>query len=257
MIVTSFGLSVIFGAGCASTVTTSTHTNKVYTRTDRARMLVEVANGALAEGDPTGALQSLLKAEQEDDRLPELYHSKALAFYAKHDLESAVESAQKAVEIKPNYADANNTLGKLLLDQGRFKDAAGPLQVAGKDPLYRESYKAWTNLGISEYRQGHFAQSQIFLDRAIQDSPTLSCIAHYYRGHINLKKQAVKEAIYDYRQATIKFCANFGDAQFALGLAYGQDKQYAKARKTFLEVQERHPRTALSERALAQLKTIP
>src|SRR4051794_26777065 len=83
------------------------------TDTERARNLVNLANGAIMENDPTGALQTLLEAEALDPKLPELHHSKALAFHLKHDDAKAIAEARRAVELKPNYAEANNTLGKL------------------------------------------------------------------------------------------------------------------------------------------------
>jgi Tfp pilus assembly protein PilF len=220
-------------------------------------MLVEVGNGALVEGDPTGALQSFAMAEEEDSRIPELHHSRALAYFAKHDLENAIRSAKRSVELKPNYADANNTLGKLLLEAGRFEEALPPLEVAAHDSLYREAYKAWTNLGILQYRKGQYSQAASLMNRAIQDAPLQACIAYYYRGHIYLRDKQMDQAIENYTHATQKFCASFGDAHLALGMAYQKNRQYDMARKTYLEIQKRYPNTKLAEHALDQLKYIP
>jgi Tfp pilus assembly protein PilF len=220
-------------------------------------MLVEIANGALVEGDPTGALQNLAQAEQIDDDLPELHHSKALAYFAKHDLNSALSSAKKAVEIRPTYTDAQNTFGKLLIDAGNYQEAEGHLELAAKDPLNRDAYKAWTNLGILKFRLGNYSLAENFINRAIQDAPNRACVAYYYRGHIQLNEKKVSDAIESYGLATKKACAKFGEAQFALGLAYQKNRQYQLARKAFLEIQERFPNTKLAERALDQLKYIP
>jgi Tfp pilus assembly protein PilF len=244
---------VVVWTGCA---TQAPH-HKELSKTERARMLVEVGNGALVEGDPTGALQNLARAEQEDASLPELHHSKALAYYAKRDLSAAISSAQKAVELKSNYSDANNTLGKLLLDAGRYEEALKPLQVAAGDALYREAYKAWTNLGIIKYRRGEYSGSENLMSRAIQEAPSQACVAYYYRGHLKLMEKHLDEAIQDYNRATQKLCASFGEAHIALGLAYQKNRQYELARKTFLEIQKRYPNTKLAERALDQLKFIP
>lgn len=239
--------------GCAS----SSPPTKTYTHTERARMLVEIANGSLIEGDPTGALQSLVRAEEEDANLPELYHSKALAFFAKHDLDSAIKAANKAVELKPNYADANNTLGKLLMDAGKYQEAIPPLKTAAGDHLYREAYKANTNLGILKYRLNQMSEAEKYFNQAIQDSPQVSCTAYYYRGHIEMKNSHFKDAAQFYKKATQKVCANFGDAYLALGLAFQQDHQYNEARKTFLDIQKRYPNTKIAERAFDQLRYLP
>ncbi len=230
---------------------------KELTHTERASKLLEIANGALAEGDSTGALQTLIKAEQEDATLPEIYHSKALAFFSKHDVTSAIANAQKAVKMKFDYSDANNTLGKLFIETGKYDTAIPYLLNAAQDPLYRDTYKAWTNLGILKYRQGYYQQSKEFLDQAILANPLKSCIAYYYRGHIGLKDLQITTAIENYTQATKKFCTSFGDAYLALGLAYQQNRQYDSARKAFLAIQTLYPNTLLADQAIDYLKYIP
>src|SRR4051812_40591078 len=75
-------------SGCASE---SGLQKKTFSKAERARMLVEIANGALLEGDPTGALQNLAHAEQLDSTLPELHHSKAVAYFTKRNLNLAIE----------------------------------------------------------------------------------------------------------------------------------------------------------------------
>jgi Tfp pilus assembly protein PilF len=245
------GMGIIFG--CA----TGEPKRKELNRTEKARLLVQVANGALREGDPTGALEALISAEAEDDRLPELHHSKALAYFTKHNLKAALDSASTAVALKRDYSDANNTLGRLLMEAGRYDEAETPLKAAANDAVYRDAFKAWTNLGILKYRLNQPIQSESFFDRAIQESPNQACIAYYYQGHIKLKENRFQEAIQSYDRATRKFCAGFGEAHLALGLAYRQSKKYDLARKKFVEVQKLYPNTKLAEQALNQLKYLP
>ncbi|MBI2712670.1 MAG: tetratricopeptide repeat protein [Bdellovibrio sp.] len=252
--------SVVFGyflfvLGCSTTEVVNEHRN--YTNTEKARMVVEIANGALAEGDPVGALQHLVRAEAFDNEIPELYHSKALAFFMRQDLDNALRAARRAVELKPNYSDANNTLGKLLMDAGQYPEAELKLQLAANDVLYRDAYKAQTNLGILHYKNGRNEVAQKYFDRAIAGSPNTACVAYYFRGNIELKNSELKKAIESYTLATQKTCAQFVDAQFALGLAYSKSGQIPLAKQTFLEIQKRYPKHALAEKALEQLRFLP
>src|SRR5262245_40822371 len=169
-------------------------TRKEPTRTERARMLIEIANSALVEGDSIGALENLMRAEKEDAKLPELYHSMALAYYMKHDTSSALEKARKAVELKQDYSDANNNLGKLLMDSGKTDQSIAPLMAAAKDPVYRDVYKPLTNLGILHYRQGSYDRAETFLSNAIQEAPAVACVAYYYRGHLRLRESRFSDA---------------------------------------------------------------
>jgi Tfp pilus assembly protein PilF len=250
----------ILGAACALALTacaSSETKKKEPTPTETARMLIDVANGAILEGDATGALENLFRAEKFDSKLPELYHSEAIAFYMKHDLDTALEKARKAVALNPGYADANNTLGKLLIDKGQGEEAIPYLTKAADNPLYREAFKPLTNLGIIYYRRGNYEQSDYYLSRAITESPDRSCVAFYYRGHIRLHDSRFKDALSDYDHAGKKVCAGFADAHLAMGIAYERSKQYELARKKYLEIESRFPNTPYADQAMNHLRSIP
>src|SRR4051794_2197792 len=106
-----------------SCATPSQTTSPKLSTTERARLFVDMANSSLMDGDPTGALRLLMSAEAEDPNLPELHHTKSLAYSAKKDQVTAIMEARKAVQFKPDYAEANTTLGTLLVDAGRYEDA--------------------------------------------------------------------------------------------------------------------------------------
>ena len=252
--ITSAAALLLVQTACSSA---TTREQKELTHTERAQLLIDIANGALAEGDATGALQNLSAAEKEDARLPELYHSKALAFFQKHDLDDAIAAARKAVEIKSDYSDANNTLGKLLIDRGNGDQATAPLLLAANDPLYRDAYKPFTNLGILYYRRGDYAHAEDYFTRAIEKSPNGACVAFYYRGHLRLRATRFPEAVKDYDSAGKRTCANFADAHLAMGIAYERNKQFDLARKKYLEIQARYPKSQIAEQAMSHLRLLP
>ncbi len=254
-LLTAWGVSVIL-IGLLSACAGTKERGPMSSR-EKARTLVEVANGALSEGDPTGALTALVSAEALDDSLPELYHSRALAFIAKKNTQAALENAQKAVTIFPNYSDACTTLGKLLLDQGRFSEAETYLKRAATDSLYRDAYRAQTSLGILYYRQSKWTLAQKELDSAIDSEPEQSCVAFYYRGHLRMKDSNMASAIRDYSRATQRLCGGFGDAHYALGVALAKNRQYSEARKKFIEIRDRYPDSALATQAMEGLKYLP
>lgn len=220
-------------------------------------MWVDVANASLLENDPTGALQNLVTAEQEDPTLPSIYHTRALALYAKHDVPGALASARKAIKLAPAWPDANNTLGKILMESGASGEAIPYLTTAADNHLYREAFKPMTNLGILYYRQGEMAKSRDYLNQAILVAPESACVAYYYRGHLDLKASQLKDAISDYDQATRRFCAKFGDAHVALGIALERNRDYDRARKKFLEIEQRFPDTNYAQQAMDHLRYLP
>lgn len=227
---------------------------------DKARIYLEAAAAAKVEGDLTGALQYLNEAEQLDDTLPEMHHLKAIVLNQKRERALAIQSVRKALELRPKYSDAMNTLGRLLMDEGKaaeVNEAEKWLKTAASDLLYRDAWKPKTNLGIIHYRRGDDVKALESLNKAVESSPVHACVAHYYIGHIRLKSGSFLEAARSYDRATQKFCAGFADAHLAEGVALERGREYDKARRKFLEVTRAFPNTAIADQAMNRLKGLP
>ena len=227
---------------------------------EKARTYLEAAAAAKVEGDLTGALQYLNEAEQLDDTLPEMYHLKAIVLNQKRERVLAIQSVRKALELKPKYSDAMNTLGRLLMDDGKVSstvEAEKWLKTAASDLLYRDAWKPRTNLGILQYRRGDDVKALDSLNKAVEASPLHACVAHYYIGHIRLKAGSFLEAARSYDKATQKFCAGFADAHLAEGVALERGREYDKARSKFLEVTKTFPNTSIADQAMNRLKGLP
>ncbi len=223
----------------------------------RADLLVSAAAGAIEEGDPTGALQILVDAEKQDAKIPRLHLVRATAYYVKHEVAPAIESVKRAIQLNPEYSEAHNTFGKILLDQGRFAEAEKELLIASKDSLSRDAFRTYTNLGMLYYREGKDAKSLASLDKAIIEGKNSACLAYYYRGHLKLKASQYPDAIRDYGMATKRNCGNFMDAHLALATAYERSRQFDMARKKYLEIRQSFPNTQVAEQAMNRLKDIP
>ncbi len=221
----------------------------------KSELLVEAAQGALVEGDPIGCLQLLEQAEKLDDSKPELYHTRALAFFARKDQKSALENAKRSIEINPKFSPGQNTYGKLLFDLGRYDEAKVALARAASDQLYRDAYRANTTLGMIAYREQKFSASQQYLDRAVQDGKSQACIARYYLGHLAIRaKKNSQEALKQYREAVRGSCASFSEAHLAIAGLLQKMGQTQDARKKYLEIQNVFPSTEASQTAWARLK---
>ncbi len=223
----------------------------------RGVMMIQVANGAILERDPVGALQALKQAETLAPDNPDLHHTKALAFFLKQDLTSAIASARRSVELKPDYSVANNTLGKLLMDAGQYAEAETYLQKAANDNLSYEAFKARTNLGVLNYQRGKYTVSRFHLDLAIREEPKEACVARFYRAQLFLRESKAADAIKDLKGATMDACSRYGEAHLALGMAYLQNHQNDLARKKLFEVSQLFPGTDFAERSLEALRNVP
>jgi len=220
-------------------------------------LYLQMGNATLSENDPTGALEWLLKAEKIKPEAAPVHHSLALAYYQKHLFSRALDEAKQAATLDSDYSEANNTYGRLLIEANQLYPAIPYLQKASLDPLYRDAFKALTNLGIVFYRLHQYSRAKDNFALAIETTPQAACVAYYYQGHLALRESNFKEAAKNYAKASQKVCTNFPDAHLALGIAYQDEHEYDLARKAYLEVEKDYPNTAASEQALNRLHTLP
>ena len=234
----------------------STHKTEISDQ-ERADLLIDVASADLNEGDPTSALINLLEAEKLEKKSGDIQYLLALTYYQKNELPLALQSARKAIDLKPNFSAAKNTLGKLLLDQGKLTEAEKYLTAAANDLTYREAYIAKTNLGILNFKILKFAVAETWLNKAIFDAGDGACIAYYYRGQINLEKNLLDKANADFNRASRNMCSKFSDAHLAIGKTFLRMKKYDLARAKLLEVQQIFPTSDAATQANEYLREIP
>lgn len=240
-------------AACSS----SPKSDQKVTGKERAQMLLELAGANLTENDATGALIALNEAREIDDSMPEAYYLYALAYFQKNEIKLATEAARKAVQLKPNFSSAKNTLGKLLLDQGKLPEAEKYLTEAAKDLTARDSFIAKTNLGILYYKKMNFELAKQWLSSAIQDAGDAACMASYYRGQIYLEENNFEKARQDFLKGSRNACSQFADGHLAFGRTLIRMKKYDQARAKLLEVQQLFPTSDAAEKANTYLREIP
>lgn len=229
-------------------------------RAEKFTIQLDMADGYLRENDPVGALQTLMAAQDlaaDKTERGRLEHLRALAYFSKKEPEAALIAARKAAENLPDSPEAQNNLGRLLLDAGKGSEAEPWLIKAAANQVYRDAYRSNTNLGILYYRRGDDDRASVALKKATEQSPAGACVAYYYLGHLNLKENRYQEAVKNYDRATQKFCAAFVDAHLALGIAFERGKQFDKARRKFLEIRDGFPNTTASEQAMERLRHLP
>lgn len=245
-------LGILSNSGCSTS-----SKSKELTKAESARLILDIAAGAINENDPTSALESIRHAETLAPELPEIPFLRSLAFELRKDFDRAIIEIKKALTLNPKSSAVNAQLGKLMLEVSKPADAVRPLTQAANDPYYREAFKARTHLGILFYRRGELEIAEKHFKRAVGESPIMACMAHYYLGHIALKNAKFDEAIRNYDRSTRALCASFADGHFAMGVAYQRARKTDQAKKKFLTVQQQFPRSRAAERSLDHLRDLP
>lgn len=246
-----FLILALLATGCAST------SQKIAPKEVRAESLNDVAAATLQEGDATEALVLLEESEKLNPNNPRTHLLYALTYYKKNAPDLAIESAKRAVQLKPDYSEAKNTLGRLLMDNQQPQQAEIYLRQSASDLKFREAYLARTNLGILYYRQGKLDQAKAELTRVIKDEPQAGCVAAYYRGQIHSLENNLSLARKDFETSSKALCASFVAAKLSLGKTLMKQGSNDLARAKLLEIRQLYPETEEAEMATALLKEIP
>ena len=164
-------------------------------------------------------------------------------------MNEAITQFQKALEIKPDFAEAHNTLGDCLLQIGRVNEAITHFQKALEiNPNFVEAHN---NLGYSLSQIGRVNEAIVHFQRALEINPDFT-EAHNNLGYCFLQIRRVDEAIVQYRRA-IELQPRFVQAYNNLGDAFRQKGMAAEAMANYQKAIELQPQFIPAQANLAWL----
>ena len=158
---------------------------------------------------------------QECDRLTKefpqsflLWNLLGAANNAQGKLEEAIAAHNKALLIKPDFAEAHNNIGAAFQSQGKFEEASA---AYNKALLIKPDYaRAHYNLGITLQELGRLEEAVASYRKAIALIPDYA-EAHYNLGNTLQELGRSKEAEASYRK-TIAFKPDYAEAHSNLGI---------------------------------------
>ncbi|HXK19307.1 MAG TPA: hypothetical protein VNG33_15950 [Polyangiaceae bacterium] len=142
----------------------------------------------LRRSSPREALDHALKAVELNDENADAAHLVALIymdFCSRNLNECRLQEAEKharlALKAKPDYREATNTLGVILIHEKRYADAIKVLKPLTEDILYNTPENAWGNLGWAQLESGATDAAVESLRRSVAAQP-LFCVGLYRLG---------------------------------------------------------------------------
>jgi tetratricopeptide (TPR) repeat protein len=121
-----------------------------------------------------------------------------VALMAKKDEKAAEEAWKKAIEMKPDYAEALNALSTLYNNQKRFEEAgAMSAKAATAGGGSGGSADATFNQGIILWNQGKIAEAKVKFEETIKMNAT-HADAHYQLGMAMLNEGKLAEAVTEF-----------------------------------------------------------
>ena len=171
---------------------------------------------------------------------------------ARGELAEAVEQCQRALVLRPDYADAHLNLGLARAAQGRTAEAEPHLRRALE--LAPRSTAAQSGLGSLLEAQGRVDEAVDHFRQALQISPR-SAVAHNNLGVALARNGRTGEALAEFSEA-VRLDPNFGQAQNNLGLALAHLGRLTEARDHFQAAIRSEPGFQEAQRNLAHTRRL-
>ncbi len=187
---------------------------------DRAVALLSDALTAAAE---------LAAAGEAVEAQGEVFFSRGNAYLFKGEVDRAIADYDRAIELKPDLAEAYNNRGNAYWNKGEVDRAIADYDRAIElKPDYAEAYY---NRGIAYRNKGEVDRAIADYDRAIELKPDYA-EAYNNRGIAYWNKGEVDRAIADYDRA-IELKPDDAEAYYNRGIAYKMQGNTDQARADF------------------------
>jgi tetratricopeptide (TPR) repeat protein len=171
-----------------------------------------------------------------------------------NNLKKAIESAQKALVLNPDYVDVRNDLGIALLRMGKRTDGKAELAKAFGDPQCpTPEVTAW-NLGQAFFEEKEYSEALTWFQAAQNKNKTLA-ISYVSIADVFMATGQPEAAILQLEQG-VKEAAGNTAVQLALGDAYLRVGRFQDARATFEQVVKKDPTGPSGQQAAARLRGI-
>jgi type IV pilus assembly protein PilF len=222
----------------------------------------------LSRRDPRAALAHAQKAVELNDQNAEAHHFIALVYLyfcsaspSPDDcrLADAERAARQALKLRPDYREAQNTLGVVLIQEKKYDQAVGVLDPLSRDILYQTPWDAWGNLGLAYLEKGSVDDAVAALRRSVAAQPKF-CVGNFRLGLALEKKgdlSAAREAFSLALETDRPECQSLQDAFEARARVYSKSKNCDLAKGDWERCRDISPVSPAGQRCVASLKSSP
>ncbi len=171
------------------------------------------------------------------------------------NLKKAVEAAEKALGLNPDYVDARNDLGIALLRLGKRTDGKAQLAKAFSDPQCpTPEVTAW-NLGQAFFEEKEYNEALTWFQAAQNKNKTLAASYVSIADVLSILGQG--EAAILQLEAGLKASGGNTAVHLSLGDAYLRAGRFQDARAAFEQVIKKDPLGPSGRQAIEKLKGFP
>lgn len=221
-----------------------------------AKLHLQNGTSQLTNGNFPQALSELLRAESLDSSNPVIQNNLGLAYFFRERPDLAEIHIRKAIKLDSKYTDAYNNLARVLIERGKYPEAAQYAQIAIQDLTYPNPEKPLINLGIAQFKLSQFAAAKRTFQKSL-DYQRDNCLAQSYYGRSLFEMKDFKRSSEALDRAA-SFCqqSQFDEPQYYSALSYYQLGKTQQAESRFEGLIKLYPQGRYYEKAKSMLETI-
>jgi tetratricopeptide (TPR) repeat protein len=164
-------------------------------------------------------------------------------------LEEAIEAYNKALAIKPDYAEAYNNMGVTLKEQGKLEEA---IEAYNKALAIKPDYAdAYNNIGVTLKERGKLEEAIEAYNKALAIKPDYA-EAYYNMGNALQEQGKLEEAIEAYKK-TLAIKPDYAEAYYNMGNALQEQDKLDEAVEAYNKALAIKPDYADAHRHLSLL----
>ncbi len=171
------------------------------------------------------------------ERHADFHYNLGAVLYGRGQVDEAIAHFQKALEIRPNDVEANNSLGTALFQNGRVDEGLVHLQKTLE--IQPGNIVARVNLGSVFLQRGRVDEAIAQFQKALELQPN-DPEAHNNLGSALFQKGRMDEAIAQFQKA-LEYQPNYSEAHYNLGYVLVQKGQRHDAITHFQKALELEP----------------
>ena len=203
----------------------------------------DLGNVLVKQGKLAQATNFYQKAVEFKPNFAEAHNNIAEALQQQGRFNEAFEACQQAIKYKPDFALAHHNLAHILRKQGKLGSAVQAYKKALElDPNF---FSAYNNLGNIFKEQGKWAEAFALYKKALSINPNLAEI-HNNIGNV-LRKQGKLEAAVEYFNQAIKINPQLIGAYNNLASTQKKQGKLEDAVHTYQKILELYPDCAKAE----------
>jgi tetratricopeptide (TPR) repeat protein len=155
---------------------------------------------ALAENNPTMALQEFLLAEKANSRDVDIQAGLAQAYMLKRAYDLAEKHLRKAIDLSDGDPQHYQNLGALYLTTERYDDAITAFRGAADNLLFATPERAWEGIGFANFQKRDYPAAERAYRKALEYNPRYA--QGYFRlGELFYSQERVAEATAEFARA--------------------------------------------------------